>query len=340
MIQQLSSVNGNTISPQMIVVGIPNTDRTRDLTPTHIESGPFGAGDSDQTSGGGELFTNFIEKELMPHIDSLYPTSPYRVLIGHSLGGLMVINTLIHHTDLFNTYVAIDPSMWWDDQKILKVSENVLESRNFENTTLYLAMANTMDEGMDIARVRKDTTRNTLHIRSILELNNVLKKNKQNKLKYAYKYYGDDDHGSVPLIAEYDALHFMFDFYPLKLTMNDFQDTTTAMVVKIEKHWGEVSKKMGYKLLPPESMINDFGYASLNTNQFSKALQFFKLNITYYPESFNVYDSLGVYYDARADKESEIAQYKKALELREFPETRMKLEKLQGMKSTQKNISD
>jgi predicted alpha/beta superfamily hydrolase len=340
MIQQLSTVNGNNICPQMIVVGIPNTDRTRDLTPSHIEASPFGGGNFDQTSGGSELFTNFIENELMPHIDSLYPTTSYRVLIGHSLGGLMVINTLIHHTDLFNTYIAIDPSMWWDDQKLLKASENILESRNFEKTTLYLAVANTMEDGMDIAKVKKDTTRNTLHIRSILELNNVLRKNKQNKLNYEYKYYGNDDHGSVPLIAEYDALHFIFDFYPMKLTMSDFQDTTAAMAVKIEKHWGEVSKKMGYKLMPPESMLNDFGYQSLNTNQYSKALQFFKLNITYYPESFNVYDSLGDYYDARADKENAIAQYKKALELREFPETRMKLEKLEGMKSTQKNISD
>src|ERR1022692_1935717 len=106
MIQQLSSVNGNSICPKMIVVGIPNTDRTRDLTPTHVEvDPPFMDSASSKTSGGGERFIAFIEKELMPHIDSLYPVAPYRMLIGHSFGGLTVMNTLIHHPQLFNSYV-------------------------------------------------------------------------------------------------------------------------------------------------------------------------------------------------------------------------------------------
>src|SRR2546423_11219025 len=100
MIQQLSEVNGNTVLPEMILVGIPNTDRTRDLTPTHVSGGIYLDSAFVRTSGGGENFTNFLEKELIPHIDSLYPTSPYRTLIGHSFGGLMVVNTLINHPQL------------------------------------------------------------------------------------------------------------------------------------------------------------------------------------------------------------------------------------------------
>ena len=100
MIHQLSSVNGNTICPEMIVVGIPNTDRTRDLTPTHIDSYLELDSTFCKNSGGEENFISFIEKELMPHIDSLYPTAPYRTFVGHSFGGLTVMNTLIHHTNL------------------------------------------------------------------------------------------------------------------------------------------------------------------------------------------------------------------------------------------------
>lgn len=76
MMHQLSKINGNTICPEMIVVGIPNTDRTRDLTPTHMN--PTAQIDSNfvKTSGGGEKFISFMEKELIPHIDSLYPTAP------------------------------------------------------------------------------------------------------------------------------------------------------------------------------------------------------------------------------------------------------------------------
>src|SRR6478609_8133775 len=73
MIQQLSQANGNTVFPEMIVVGIPNTNRTRDLTPTHILSDPPMMDSSgSKATGGGENFVAFLEKELMPHIDSLY----------------------------------------------------------------------------------------------------------------------------------------------------------------------------------------------------------------------------------------------------------------------------
>ena len=103
MIQQLSAVNGNSICPEMIVVGIPNTDRTRDLTPTHIVSDPpYMDSTFSKNSGGNEKFMAFIEKELMPHIDSLYPTQPFKMLIRYSFGGLAVMNSLINHPKLFN----------------------------------------------------------------------------------------------------------------------------------------------------------------------------------------------------------------------------------------------
>ncbi|HEX3768979.1 MAG TPA: alpha/beta hydrolase-fold protein, partial [Puia sp.] len=117
MIQQLSEINGNTVCPQMVVIAILNTDRTRDLTPTHVLHGIYGR---YETSGGAENFTGFIGKELMPYIEAHYPVAPYRTLIGHSFGGLFVINTLINHTDMFNAYIAIDPSLWWDNQKLMK----------------------------------------------------------------------------------------------------------------------------------------------------------------------------------------------------------------------------
>ena len=97
MIQQLSQVNNNTVLPEMIVVGITNTDRTRDLTPTHVSSSPYMDSLMLKSSGGGENFTAFIEKELIPHIDSVYPTAPYRVLIGHSLGGFLSLMCAARH---------------------------------------------------------------------------------------------------------------------------------------------------------------------------------------------------------------------------------------------------
>ena len=332
MIQQLSEVNGNTVCPEMIVVGIPNTDRSRDLTPTNVASGgPF---NFTGNSGGGEKFTLFIEKELIPHIDSLYPTTPYRMLIGHSLGGLMVVNTLINHTDLFDDYLAIDPSLWWDNQKLLKQAKDVLHQKRFDNKTLFLAVANTMADGMDTMRVVHDTTGNTIHIRSILEFAKTLKANNTNGLRWSYKYYNDDSHGSVPLIGEYDALRFMFDFYQMP-SLNKLFDSTfsaTASVSMLQEHYKKVSKEMGYAILPPEDLINGLGYNFMQSGMMDKSYAFFKLNIDNYPQSFNVYDSMGDFYAGKKDKQKAMEYYSKALSIKPGPETKKKLDDLNNGK--------
>jgi len=89
MLKQLSVENGNVIFPEMIVVGILNTDRVRDFTPTSSSFWVFKGFSSEMSNtGGGDQFVKFLQKELIPHIDSIYPTAPYRVLMGHSLAGL------------------------------------------------------------------------------------------------------------------------------------------------------------------------------------------------------------------------------------------------------------
>lgn len=329
MIQQLSSVNGNTICPEMIVVGIPNTNRTRDLTPTHVDVDlPYMDSTSTKPSGGGEKFMAFIEKELMPHIDSLYPTQPYKMLIGHSFGGLTVMNALINHTHLFNAYVAIDPSMWWDKMRFLKTTKKALTDKKYAGVYLYLGIANTMSDGMTLAGLAKDTNPDNNHIRSIFELDNHLKATKQNQLKYKSKYYNTDDHSSVPLISEYDALHFIFSYYPMKLSSKDYNDSTTALVSKYQKHFEVLSKEFGYPIKPNEDLINGMGYQALGQKQYKKAESFFKMNVANYPESFNVYDSYGDYFVAKKDTTSAIEQFKKTLAIKENAETRKKLEGL------------
>ena len=210
MLQYLST-NYNTRCPEMIVVGILHSDRRKELTPTRVASDPpFWPLGARKTSGGGEPFIAFIEQELMPYIDGHYPTQPYKMLIGHSLGGLAVMQVFVHHTHLFNSYICIDPSMWWDNQTLLKETKRALETRSFQGKSLYLGIANTMEKGMDLPNVRTDTSKETLHMRSVLTLQHYLESNKQNGLKYQGNYYQDESHMSVPFITEYDALRFLF----------------------------------------------------------------------------------------------------------------------------------
>ena len=331
MIQQLSQVNGNTVVPEMIVVGIPNTDRTRDLTPTHITSDlPMMDSNFSRTTGGGENFTRFIEKELMPHIDSLYPTQPYRLLIGHSFGGLTVMNIITNHTKLFNAYIAIDPSMWYDKEQFLKATEKKLSAQKFTGTRLYLGIANTMPEGMTLEKMKKDTSADTRHIRSIFALDKFIRSNPQNGLQFASKYYGDDDHGSVPLISEYDGLRFIFSWYRLKLSNDDFLSPTSKIAEKLKNHYATVSKEFGYKVSPPEMQVNGLGYFALSQNQYDKAAALFEMNIANYPESGNAYDSYADLLLARKDTAAAIVHFKKAYSMTKSEETRQKLDLLLG----------
>jgi len=325
MIQQLSG----SVCPEMIVVAIPNTDRMRDLTTNRIAA--------LKTSGGGENFTSFIEKELMPHIDSIYPTTSYKILIGHSLGGSMVINTLINHPNMFNGYIAIDPSMWWDRGILLNQAREVLKQKNYSGKSLFIGIANTMPKGMtDTTQARKDTSAATSHIRAILKLRDMIQSDTAaNKLKFAYKYYHNDTHGSVPLITEYDALRFFFKNYglPQETIMKIFgkDSNPEEVLAEIQSHYDNISKQMGYKVALPEDVINNFGI-SLITRSPKMAFAFLQLNIKNYPNSYNVYDSMGDYYDAAKDKAKAIAYYRKALTLKEFADTRSKLNKLLATK--------
>ncbi|MFA6084588.1 alpha/beta hydrolase-fold protein [Mucilaginibacter sp.] len=329
MIKQLGVINGNTVLPEMVIVGVLNTpgNRNRDLTPA--KNNAF-----DKSSGGGENFTAFLEKELIPYIDKNYATAPYRTLIGHSLGGLMVVNTLVNHTSLFNAYAALDPSMFYDDGSLLKQTDALLKQKNFRGRSLFLGIANTMSEGMDTAQVRKDTTAITQHIRSILKFADNLKKYPSDSLRWNYKYYPDDDHASMPLIAEYDALRFIFHHnrFPKNQPENQYFDkrlSAETLRKMITAHYNQLSQEMGYAVRPPEFTINQLGYIMLQIKNYEKAKMFFEVNIDYYPKNFNTYDGLGDYYLAKNDKVNAIKYFKKALSLKHTAEIYDKLKKLE-----------
>ncbi len=295
-----TGINGNFLVPEMIVIAIPNTDRTRDLTPTNIVRGPDGKEQPFlKTSGGMGNFLKFIKNELIPHIDSGYHTSSYRILVGHSFGGITSINALYTIPETFNAYISIDPSLWYDNQLLLKKAKDYFSKSRLENKFLFIGQANTIQPG--------DSSRN-LHFESILQFNGIMESFNESGIHYKYKYYSDDDHGSVPLIAEYDALRFIFEGYrgnAAKLSGNPSL---------VKEHFKEFSARMGTTFNPPESIINTLGYQFMQTD-IDKAIQFFQLNIEMYPTSYNVYDSMGEAWMIKGDYKKAISNYEKSLQL-------------------------
>jgi predicted alpha/beta superfamily hydrolase len=310
-----------SLCPPMIVVGILQSNRMAELTTGSDRDIPGFVGD-------GAKFMSFIEKELIPYINRTYPTTTYKTFIGHSVGGLTVVNTLVHNPKLFNSYVSLDGAFWWNDAKVVKEAQTILSTQDYTGKTLYMAMANRLEKGVDTSSVQKDTSGNTSLIRSNLAFLKELAKSKKNQLRYTSKFYANDNHPSVRLIGEYDALRYIFDFYRLKTYDSEINNPNFKLDSLLVAHYNNASKQMGYTIKPSESQVNSFGYQMIATKQFKKAESLFKLNISNNPASGNCYDSLGDLYLATGDKPKAIAAFKKALTLTAIPETKDKLEKL------------
>lgn len=120
----------------VIVVGIPNTQRRRDLTPpTEVASDRAIA----PQVGGSAAFRRFIREELIPEIDRRYRTMAERAIIGESLAGLFIVETLLEEPSLFTHYVALDPSLWWNNGALVASAATRLQAFDPSPRTLYFA---------------------------------------------------------------------------------------------------------------------------------------------------------------------------------------------------------
>lgn len=280
--------------PEMIVVGIPNTDRTRDLTPSHSMLIEGETRDFLKTSGGNDKFWEFVTTELIPKVESTYPTHPYRVLVGHSFGGIAAINALYTIPETFDAYISIDPSIWWDQQLLLKKADSVFATPHLDNKYFFLGQANTLNPGQSTNE----------HFGSIKEYLRVLESpSNKSGIKWSYKYYPEDSHGSVPLINEYDGLRFIFRDYNPPLEKIGLDPDL------LKKNFEQ------YRMPPPEGVVNRLGYAAMGQKNLKLAETYFQMNIDAYPESSNVYDSMGELMLNKGDTVQAVQLYKKSLEL-------------------------
>ena len=306
--------------PEMILVGISNGEhRTRDLTTSELSERRGQA--YNQENGGAEKFTQFIESELIPFVEDKYPVTNYRTLIGHSYGGLFTVNMLLKHTDLFKNYLAIDPSMDWDKQKLLKESKEILGQKNFNGKSLFVSLGGQLhmaDTDITLDNVMKDTTEFTLFARSIIEFSKMIEDNKENKLNFNWKFYPNDLHGTIPLPSIMDGLIDIFSWYRME-DINKFNDPETPKEVLydiIKRREVKLKKHFGYAVAPyPSFLFNMIGYISIDMEKFDKALMYFQLKTEYYPNDANTYDSLADYYESQNDIDNALKNVIKAYEL-------------------------
>jgi len=246
--------------PRMIVVGIPNVNRNRDLSPSIIQ------GTSNQ--GGGDIFLDFFEEELIPYIDKSYRTSKFRVFFGHSLGGMFANYTILTRPELFNAFIAASPYLMYDNEYVIKVAESKLENLSNLNKQLFVTLGN---EPAYQASLDKFTS---------------LLSDKTNTLRWDYQIFNDEDHNSIPVISLLKGLKYIFSEFQLSM------ETALIGLDAILDHYSAVKSKYDYSVDISEATFNIIGYRLLQNGEIEKAIEVFKYNVKLYPESANVYDSL------------------------------------------------
>ena len=306
--------------PEMILVGISNrTNRLRDLT-TSAVSELYGMPASEK-NGEAENFTQFIEKELIPYVEKNYPVTTYRTLIGHSYGGLFTMYTLMYHSELFENYVAIDPSLDWENQKVLKDSKALLAKKDFNSKALFMSLSGHFhpeNASITIDNVMDDTSDFTLFSRSNLMMSKEIKKNSKNGLSYNWKFYPNDLHGTIVLPSLMDGLISIFDWYQTKNfdRINSPETSTSELRQIISDRAEKLEKHFGYPEPPfPEEILNVLGYMSMDREQVEKAKMYFDFAINFYAESANAYDSMADFYERQQDKKNALKFVTKAFEL-------------------------
>lgn len=245
----LLSANGRI--PPMIVVGISNTDRRRDMTPSKPATG-FGGTPWTGSAGGADKFLAFIADELLPTIDRNYRTRPYRVLIGHSLGGLFAVYALMNRPEVFKGYVITSPALFWDDQALVKAAQPFFAAHKDLRADLYMTMANEDDTMLGGA----------------WKLSAVLEESKLPDLRWQFKRSPEEDHGTIPYISTYEGLQAIFAGYRIADPIALFEE---GGLPAFERHYAAVSKRMGYTVAVPTGVYAAMVFEQSNRERFAEA---------------------------------------------------------------------
>jgi predicted alpha/beta superfamily hydrolase len=261
-VQHLSS-DATPHVPEMIVVAIPETDRVRDSASTRSLQGFTGKRDEGfATSGGGDNFLRFLEQELVPYIDKEFSTSSYRIYCGYSFTGLSVIDAFLDKGPLFDAFLMIDPSWWWDDYVMEKRAAAELTGREFNRAQLFIA-----------ASGEAYPEKYFIKARDVESLAEILRKTKPAGLEWKFQRYTDESHHSMALRSLYDGLSYFFRGYQPEPE-------------KLKDRYQTLSTRLGERVALSEGLLLFFGEQFLSSfKEPDRAILYYEMAAEAYPQS-------------------------------------------------------
>lgn len=180
--------------PETIVVGIANVDRKRDFT-FHTDLKDLQK--SYPTTGHSDKFIKFIETELQPFVEASYKTTGTKYIIGQSLGGLLATEILLKKPKLFSHYLIVSPSLWWDNESLLKNAKNLTVNIPDANKYVYISVGKQEDKLMQ---------------KEAKELYDILSSSGMKSLRLDYMPMPLDNHATILNRSIYEAFLKLFPY--------------------------------------------------------------------------------------------------------------------------------
>lgn len=287
----------------MVLIAIATqTHRNRDLTPTISTYDPKNESLYDySTNGGGDAFLDFVEKELMPEVEARYEPLPYRVLAGHSRGGLLALFSFVSRPHLFQAHIVIEPSLWWNDLEVLKLGEAYLQEAKDVRNKVFISVVDSASKGEHSeSEMEIDSGRFALALRSNTSLH----------LRSTLHKLAGEDHDSVSFLSLYHGLKFVFDGY--KDPPNTVRDRGLE---EVKAYYQDYLAEHGIHLQPPSRVIVDLARASAQQGRSEEELVYLNHYLANNPRYSNPYYLLGDFYRRNGQKDLAIQHYEKGLEL-------------------------
>ena len=313
--------NARNRIPDMIVIALPNTNRNRDMTP----------------GAGAVTFQRVLAEELIPWVERNFRAAPERILFGHSLSASFAVHTMLNRPELVDAYIAASAPLWRYDNFAAEMKAGLPRAAK-AGAAVYLTVGE-----YDNPQMRD----------SVLRFATTLKSGPAAEVPaYSFVDMKDEDHSSTPERSLYNALEARYAEWRFPFFENQAELNQAGGLQGLESHYQRFSKRFGYNAPPPlarlqqvgriyiadarhddvlrlartyvgqypglaESLVNQVGYDQLKRGQIDRAVQTFKKNAEAFPDSPNVYDSLGDAYCRAGDEATARKSYEQAANVAE-----------------------
>jgi predicted alpha/beta superfamily hydrolase len=297
--------------PNMLLVGIVSGDmarRTHDLTPpsTAETDNRFSPG-----NGGADAFLSFLADELIPFVDKTYRTRPYRLLFGHSFGGLFGVYALITKPTLFNAYIVADPSLYWNNESVVARAESFLSDTKSLRADFYMTASNDSGEAPG----------------AVARLNAALGKSAPAGFRWNFDWMKQEDHLSIPLPTIYRGLETIFEDWRLTDPLDLFDK---GGIDGIHRRYREAGQRFGYpERITPPFTVSLVVAALMRVGRLDEASKVLLHDSKAYPPPWNQLDALARAYENRGDTKQAARFY--LLSLRQNPKNEFAKKKLSEM---------